>query len=178
MPISKIWKLSQPTALIVLLISAFVMLTATIWQIKITHKAQDNFNNKMAVTLANDIANRMYLNYQEFIKGKTSIYLKQFVPGHKSLIEELVNYSCEHDHAGCDPLTIAAHDLTYWKQAIQHNLPNGRGKILWSTSHDNILIQINWGPSNKHQKGSKVYTTSIWFPYQLQKILKETHEQY
>ena len=162
MPVSKNHGFSQLTILIVLLGTTFITLIATSWQIHINRNTQDSFNKKTANILANDIVNRMYLNYKEFFKGPDSLYVNSNVQ-QKSSIEQYIDHTCYNDLKGCDPLTVAANDLTYWQQAIHDNLPNGVGKIFWCPLNKIVIVDINWELTNKKKQTS--FITSVLIPY-------------
>ncbi len=155
MPVSKNHNFSQLTVLIVLLVITVITLTVTAWQIHINTNAQNDLNKKIANILANDITNRMHLNYKEFYKGQNSLYINSNV-NQKTLINQHVDLHCYNNLTGCSTLTLAANDLIYWQQTIKDNLPNGVGKILWSESNKTIVININWDSFNKKKQASLV----------------------
>lgn len=142
---------SQITILIILLTTIFIILISTAWQIHINKDLQENFNIKIATILTNDIIAKMYLNKAEFIKNTNNAYLS-----HSSKTDP----TCYNEYNGCEPLTIAANDLLYWQQAINRNLPQGKGKIFWSKDHNNIIIKISWKFLN-HKKQRSFITNSI-----------------
>ena len=150
---------SQISVLINLLIIALVLILSIVWQIHVTHKEHDKFNNKIAELLANDIANRMQINYQESFKGKSSFYVN-----HKN-IQKHINHYCDKQPDGCSPDTIAANDISYWQNAIHENLPHGTGKINIITndtnSHliNNYSIHISWQDQFNHKP--KIFTSNF-----------------
>ncbi|MGD0465376.1 MAG: hypothetical protein ABSA84_01590 [Gammaproteobacteria bacterium] len=158
MPISKNHGFSQLTILIFLLVATFITLIATSWQIHVNNKTQDNFNKKIANVLANDITNRMYLNYKEFFKGPNSLYVDSTIKQ-----KQYIDHTCYTDFKGCNSLTTAANDLTYWQQAIRDNLPNGIGNIFWCTKNKIFIINISWELTNKKKQTS--FVTGVLIPY-------------
>jgi hypothetical protein len=148
---------SQITILIVLLIAIFIILTSTIWQIHLNQHVEEQFNIKIATLLINDITAKMYLNQKELVKDPSNAYLSNYS---KNLIKQNADPNCYYEYNGCEPLTIAANDLLYWQQAINRNLPHGKGKIFWSKDHNNIIIKISWKFLN-HKKQRSFITNSI-----------------
>lgn len=156
MPTYKNYGFSQLTILVVLLAISFLALIATSWQLHNNQKIKNNFNQKIATLLANEITNRMYLNQDELFKRENNFYVNFKM----HLIKQYSNTLCYNYVDGCNSLTTAANDLLYWQQAINDNLPNGAGKIFYSDLKNNtITIEITWGFNNKKLQR---YTTNIF----------------
>ena len=156
--------LSQISILIHLLVITFVVVLAITWQMYVTRKEQDKFNNKIAAILANDIANRMQLNYPESMKGKSSFYVYPTNTSQKAIVEHHIDHYCDNDPIGCHAHTTAANDLTYWQQAILDNLPNGLGEInIIANNLNAYAVTIKWQDPSTNKK--RTFTTNILLPH-------------
>lgn len=152
MPINQNYKSNQLAYMLILLVVIFIVSITVAWKIHRNHYLQNRYNKKIAITLIDDITNKMHLNYNELTKGADSLYITDLLKK-QIAIQQNTNYLCYSTNDGCSPSTIAANDIFNWQLAIQNNLLNGIGTILWSPSENSIDIQISWDVSkNKPQK--------------------------
>lgn len=153
----------QISVLTSLLIISLVLILAIIWQTHVANTEYDKFNNKIASILANDIANRMQLNYQESIKGKSSFYVHSTSMTQNTIVKQHTDSYCDKKPEGCPTDTIAANDLAYWQQAIHENLPNGTGEIDFVANNSNYYsINIRWQNLSNNKK--RMFTTNVLLP--------------
>lgn len=156
---------SKILTLVSLSIITLGLLCCFTWQIYSTSQEQDKLNHKIASLLANDIANRMQINYQETRKGKSSFYVHATNLSQQHLVDQHIDYYCEQESQGCEPYTIAANDIAIWRKAIKENLNNGLGEI--HVVRDNLnsyAINIRWQDLFNNKKRSLI--TNIFLPNQ------------
>jgi type IV pilus assembly protein PilV len=99
-----------------------------------------------AVVLATDMGDRIRAN-----RGGGANYAKT--------VDQVgtENTDCETGGAGCDPASMAAHDIARWHQAVDARLgaptalPGGRGTIAVdvTTTPTTYLIRVSWSETNQ-----------------------------
>jgi Tfp pilus assembly protein PilV len=162
--------------LISLLTIIVIIYFAIILQDKLLQKSQAKLNYKIAILTANDMANRMQINQNEYIKGQTSFYVQPNNLQQKNLVDQHVNLSCDRELTGCKSYTTAANDLISWKKSLQENLINGNGKITFNPDLGIYLINVTWQDQDFSPKKSlEIHLATINQPWQHICNLKTQH---
>lgn len=108
---------SQMSVLINLLIIIILLILSLLWQTHNTDKEQAKFNYNIAKMLANDIANKVQLNYPATIPGNDISYWQQAIR--------------ENLHNGFGEITIMNNNLTI--KINWQDLSNHKKKIMITT---------------------------------------------
>lgn len=118
------------------------------------------YYRSQATFLANDIMDRMQVNFSQAAAGRYKLEAWSDCPNSGNL-------STACDTGDCDPVALRSYDLANWCNILQNTLPNAEARITFeSTPTNQYTIRICWAnilDTDKTGCGDNTKEEQVWY---------------